>query len=172
CYLPGDNILTAISVARKCNLVTTYQQVFQVHAETPRDNAANIQLTLANDVTKTNCVETKVNMDSLSTDVPLDMCYAVDGKSFAVLREHYPEQFEKVVTATKVFARMSPAQKDQCVEKLQEIGLTVGMCGDGANDCGALKTAHVGISLSEAEASVASPFTSKTPDIACVPAII
>lgn len=46
------------------------------------------------------------------------------------------------------------------------------MCGDGANDCSALSTAHVGISLSDAEASVAAPFTSKIADISCVPKLI
>lgn len=46
------------------------------------------------------------------------------------------------------------------------------MCGDGANDCAALKAAHAGISLSQAEASIAAPFTSNVPDIRCVPTVI
>lgn len=72
----------------------------------------------------------------------------------------------------KVYARMSPDEKHELVEKLQSIDYSCGFCGDGANDCGALKAADVGISLSEAEASVAAPFTSRVFDIRCVPEII
>jgi cation-transporting ATPase 13A3/4/5 len=64
---------------------------------------------------------------------------------------------------------MSPDDKAHLVELLQtRLGIQVGMCGDGANDCGALKQADAGISLSEAEASIAAPFTSKIQDISCV----
>ena len=72
----------------------------------------------------------------------------------------------------QVFARMSPDEKHELVEKMQSIDYCCGFCGDGANDCGALKAADVGISLSEAEASVAAPFTSRVFDITCVPEVI
>lgn len=94
--------------------------------------------------------------------------FAVSGQAFAVLTTHFPEYIPRVVVKGTVFARMSPDQKLQLIEELQNIGYNVGMCGDGANDCEALKAAHAGISLSEAEASVAAPFTSSIPNIECV----
>ncbi|KAF3860102.1 hypothetical protein F7725_000357 [Dissostichus mawsoni] len=97
---------------------------------------------------------------------------AINGKSFAALCDHFPEYLPKVLLHATVFARMAPDQKTQLVKELQKINYRTGMCGDGANDCGALRAADVGVSLSEAEASVASPFTSKTSNISCVPLLI
>ncbi|XP_020951081.1 probable cation-transporting ATPase 13A2 isoform X6 [Sus scrofa] len=78
----------------------------------------------------------------------------------------------KVLVQGTVFARMAPEQKTELVCELQKLQYCVGMCGDGANDCGALKAADVGISLSQAEASVVSPFTSSVASIECVPMVI
>jgi cation-transporting ATPase 13A2 len=78
----------------------------------------------------------------------------------------------QMLACGQVFARMSPDEKHELVEKFQSIDYCCGFCGDGANDCGALKAADVGISLSEAEASVAAPFTSRIFDISCVPEVI
>lgn len=98
--------------------------------------------------------------------------FAMTGKTWSVIRDFLPDELPKFVTRGTVFARMSPEEKQSLVLELQDLGYYVAMCGDGANDCGALKAAHTGISLSEAESSVASPFTSKNATIACVPNII
>ncbi|VDB86048.1 Bgt-5494-2 [Blumeria graminis f. sp. tritici] len=87
---------------------------------------------------------------------------AISGDVFRWLVDFAPvDVLNKVSLLRKYFSRL-----------LQGIGYCCGFCGDGANDCGALKAADVGISLSEAEASVAAPITSQVFDITCVPEVI
>ena len=80
----------------------------------------------------------------------------------------FHDTFRLILKYCSIYARCSPENKTQIVQSLQKESFTVLMCGDGANDCGALKVADVGISLSTEEASIAAPFTSRTPDISCV----
>eukprot|EP00952_Eustigmatos_sp_NYUAD-ZCMA_P008173 34202-Eustigmatos_ZCMA.PRE.1 len=48
----------------------------------------------------------------------------------------------------RVLARMTPELKERVVRVMRsEGGRTVMMCGDGANDVGALKQADVGVAL-------------------------
>jgi cation-transporting ATPase 13A3/4/5 len=50
----------------------------------------------------------------------------------------------------KAYARAKPNDKTRIIALYQSMGKTVAMCGDGANDCGALKQADIGLSLSQA----------------------
>ena len=123
-----------------------------------------------------------------------DISFAITGKTFEILyniNEKYEvlkneinnneeiskvnknlvkfhEAFRLILRYCSVYARCSPDNKTQLIHSLQKEGFMVLMCGDGANDCGALKIADVGVSLSQEEASIAAAFTSVNPDISCV----
>uniref|UniRef100_A0A3P9HV06 Polyamine-transporting ATPase 13A3 n=1 Tax=Oryzias latipes TaxID=8090 RepID=A0A3P9HV06_ORYLA len=174
----GDNMLTAISVARDCGMIPPDDTVIIADAHPPQyGQPARITWRYADKPSKTSRYE-EVNItleDMCEADEPKSKeqyHFAMNGKSFATILEHFPDMLQKLVLRGTVFARMAPDQKTQLIEALQGVDYYVGMCGDGANDCGALKRAHGGISLSELEASVASPFTSRTPNISCVPNLI
>lgn len=98
--------------------------------------------------------------------------FAMSGGTWQIVRDHFPDLLRNFLTRGVIYARMSPEQKQALVTELQSLDYCVAMCGDGANDCGALKVAHAGISLSETESSIASPFTSRNPTIAAVPNVI
>merc|ERR1740130_1778273 len=59
-----------------------------------------------------------------------------------------PEEMQQVLQRVRVYARMKPDDKVACVQTYQRQGLVVGMVGDGGNDCGAMRAAHVGLALS------------------------
>ena len=85
-----------------------------------------------------------------------------------ILFQSAHDAFRLVLKNGRVFARMAPEHKALLVDALKDEGFTTLMCGDGANDCSALRTAHVSVSLSPEEASIAANFTSKQPDVSCV----
>ena len=78
------------------------------------------------------------------------------------------DAFRLVLKNGRVFARMAPNHKALLVEAFKKEGFMTLMCGDGANDCSALRTAHVSVSLSEGEASIAGHFNSRINDVSCV----
>ncbi|KAJ7072233.1 P-type ATPase [Mycena amicta] len=179
--ITGDNPLTAVSVARECGLINPAAHVFS-----PVFTRGN-ETTAASTVEWSCMDEPAWKLDELTLKpltAPLhtvegdeidyhDYSLVVTGDVFRWFVSYAPlETLQRMLVKTQIFARMSPDEKNEVVERLQSLGYTVLMCGDGANDCAALKAADVGISLSEAEASVAAPFTASTPDIGCVIEVI
>ncbi|KAK0056869.1 cation-transporting ATPase 13A3 [Biomphalaria pfeifferi] len=170
--ITGDMIQTAISVARNCRMVGKHDKVILVRAHAPdKENPARVEFEETEHLA---CTEdtvdiatdkyTRVQVGEIKSRNHL----AVSGRCFGIISSYFPEILSKICVQGTIFARMSPEQKCQLIEHLQALDYTVGMCGDGANDCEALKAAHAGISLSEAEASVAAPFTSCVNNIECV----
>ncbi|XP_008070000.1 probable cation-transporting ATPase 13A5 [Carlito syrichta] len=175
--ITGDNLQTAITVAKNSEMIPQGSQVIVVEANEPEEFVpASVTWQLVeNQENGSEKNETYINIGNSSTsDGERGNCYhfAMSGKSYQVILQHFNSLLPKILVNGTIFARMSPGQKSNLVEEFQKLNYYVGMCGDGANDCGALKMAHAGISLSEQEASVASPFTSKTANIECVPHLI
>ncbi|KAG0200869.1 hypothetical protein BGX28_006180 [Mortierella sp. GBA30] len=183
----GDNVLTAISVSRECGLINQAREVYAPrfvsgdsmteNSEIAWENIDNERMTLDPITLKPST--TWSDDSSNGPEFPRyshlmnDYVLAVTGDCFRWMVDYAPTStLNRMLVKGQIFARMSPDEKHELVEHLQTLGYCVGFCGDGANDCGALKAADVGISLSEAEASVAAPFTSRSNDIGCVVKVI
>ena len=180
----GDNILTAISVARECGLINRSAHCFIPHfvegnAQEPLSKLSWESVDNGVYRLDEHTLKPLPPLSDHDSSLPYDVSnlrnysVAVTGDVFRWMVDFAsPKVLREMLVIGQVFARMSPDEKCELVEKLQSIDYCAGFCGDGANDCGALKAADVGISLSEAEASVAAPFTSRVFDISCVPEVI
>ncbi|XP_028343596.1 polyamine-transporting ATPase 13A2 isoform X6 [Physeter macrocephalus] len=170
----GDNLQTAVTVAQGCGMVGPQERLVIIHANPPeRGQPASLELQPVESSAAVNGAQDPDQAASYTMEPdPRSSHLALSGSTFGVLMKHFPKLLPKVLVQGTVFARMAPEQKTELVCELQKLQYCVGMCGDGANDCGALKAADVGISLSQAEASVVSPFTSSVANIECVPMVI
>ncbi|EFN58731.1 hypothetical protein CHLNCDRAFT_140416 [Chlorella variabilis] len=177
----GDHAATAASVARLCGMLCANRAVATADTACGEGRVQDSELALRG--TAPDGAPLPGGTEELLAGVAAgSLAAAVTGRGFEKLQE--VGLLEPFLRHAGVFARMSPDDKRALMELLGDgalgedggevagLGHHVGFCGDGANDVGALKAAHVGVSLCEAEASVAAPLTSKRQTIACMPAVI
>mmetsp|Transcript_94359 Transcript_94359/g.197097 ORF Transcript_94359/g.197097 Transcript_94359/m.197097 type:complete len:1298 (-) Transcript_94359:217-4110(-) len=142
----GDNALTGISIGKQCGIASQHGKV------------------LLGEVAKGGeGIEWRDPDSESSRSIEIgsntygDCQLAVTQGAWRHLHEHLSE-LEVIWPRIVVFARMKPEDKINVVKYFQSRALVVGMCGDGGNDCGGLRAAHAGLALSDAEASMVSPF--------------
>ncbi|ETV68888.1 hypothetical protein, variant 1 [Aphanomyces astaci] len=162
--ITGDNAVTAMHVARLLNMrLTTAMLYLDV---SPSDGTIMYQLYPTS--------MTWLPVGDLTTLLELDFDLTITGAALDVAQASSlnPMVLTQLVEKTKIFARTKPHTKTWIVSRLMSTGRFVGMTGDGTNDCGALKAAHVGLALSDAEASIVAPFTSRDKSIEDVVALV
>lgn len=155
----GDNAHCGYYIAQQCGIVEN-KQIFLTDKDIKGDTVTWSDMAI------------DAKEKGLSTEEVLRRCdqntaeLAITGNAMKVLTA--TGELDKCLLQTRIFARVQPDQKVQVIRNYIDRGFITGMCGDGGNDCGALRTAHCGIALSEAEASVVSPFTSSTKSVQSV----
>ena len=183
--ITGDNINTAVSIARNCRIVDPKLEEIGTYTFTRQQLVfkpiEGIDQTDDFDLTGSRVEEQLESQKKKKKRVG-----AIDSENFSKIVQQFNLEevaevdisnpvLSELAESCSVFARMSPEQKGQIVRimkayfKLKEV--TVGFCGDGANDCIALKEADIGISLSKTEASLSAPFISSVEDISCVESV-
>lgn len=139
--ITGDNPLTACHVAKELRFT---RKPILVLTPGIRDH----------DDEKPSFVWTSINEDlvekiDIKTHKKFVQTYdlAITGEGLQYLNEYQHNYFQKIVPYITVYARFAPKQKEFIITTLKALGYFTLMCGDGTNDVGALKHAHVGVSI-------------------------
>ncbi len=158
--ISGDHVLTALHIARVSGMVHSESRIFL-----GKNVNSKGEIEWVDEATDSPVVAPSVEvLRSKGNDIEL----ALSGHVWEHLITKTPHEARVLAHFVRVIGRCSPGDKISIVDCFNKQGFITLMCGDGGNDCGALRTAHVGIALSDSEASVVSPFTSVEKDITSV----
>ena len=137
--ITGDNAQCGYYIARQCGMLAADSTVLLGDS---REGVLQWS-------TMGGGAEAELHWDALSVAEVVQHCeapgatleLALTGKAFALLSDR-PADMDALLLHVRIFARASPAQKVEATKLHVARGFITGMCGDGGNDCGALRAAH------------------------------
>lgn len=143
--------MTAVSVARDCDIITQGQSVITVNIDNSSppqvyytlantkhkigandlsllSNSASIVSleTLESQTITNNTVHNEVSKAEPPQNLFNNYRFAMTGRVWGLIKEHHADLIPRLVARGSVFARMSPEQKQQLVQELQALGYCVG----------------------------------------------
>ncbi|KAG3247473.1 Manganese-transporting ATPase 4 [Phytophthora idaei] len=135
--ITGDATLTAVHVSKEVGIITRPALILS-ESSSPSDP---LKWTSADD----DSVLAPYKSGDLKILVKkYDLC--VNGKTLVAAGE-VDDVIWKNLNHIRVYARMTPELKEKVLTLLKTHGHHTLMCGDGGNDVGALKQAHIGVAL-------------------------
>jgi magnesium-transporting ATPase (P-type) len=131
----GDNLQTSISVAIECGIMNPlHSSIFILETELVEDSTEKktqivmkpvVNSSITNDVHSKD--EQSVSANAVKINLNKRVQLALSGQAFETIVAHHPKLLDKILRYGTVFARMSPEQKQQLVEALQQnLGYFVG----------------------------------------------
>lgn len=137
--ITGDNPLTAVHVAREVEIVD--REVLILDA--PEHDTTGHGL-----IWHSVDGHTNIGVDPsqpISSDVLTKYDLCVTGYALSKFQDQVG--WKQILRYAWVYARVSPKQKEELLLGYKDMGYYTLMAGDGTNDVGALKQAHIGIAL-------------------------
>lgn len=137
--ITGDNPLTAVHVARQVEIID--REVLILDAP-EHDNSGeklvwrSVDDAISIPVNPSNPIDPEIIREK-------DLCVT----GYALAKFKHQKALSQILRYAWVYARVSPKQKEDILLGMKDAGYTTLMCGDGTNDVGALKQAHIGVAL-------------------------
>ena len=137
--ITGDNPLTAVHVAREVEIVDRDTLIL----DAPENDDSGEKLVWRS-------VDEHINIPidptkEIDPDILKSKDICMTGYALAKFKDQ--KGSAQLLRHAWVYARVSPKQKEDLLIGLRDLGYTTCMCGDGTNDVGALKQAHIGVAL-------------------------
>lgn len=149
--ITGDNALTAIHTAKEVEMIPKTSTVLLFDAAEEEDGG-KLKVVDAKDGKDCEWLDDLENIKGkealeLMKSMKVSLCFT--GNAYDALARINSDLSLALLPQTVIFARTSPTQKESILARLKSSPLSLHtlMCGDGTNDVGALKQAHIGVAL-------------------------